>query len=99
MDFRVTVRTYTGQIRTVDVSNMPNEEAARAEAIAMTFGRVLSVERTDAEPNQPKPKVREATGPKQKIERELQPGEVEVTITGYNNNPLALFSNLNITYE
>ena len=38
MDFRVTVRTYTGAIKTVEVLNMPTEEAARAEAVALTFG-------------------------------------------------------------
>ena len=47
MDYRVTVRTYTGTIRTVEVKDMPNEEAARAEAVAMTFGRVQSVELID----------------------------------------------------
>ena len=93
MDFRVTVRTYTGAVKTVEVKNMPDEEAARAEAVGLTFGRVLNVERLDTPEPPPKPKKKEIV---QEIERELKPGETETVITGYNNNPLALFSNLDI---
>ena len=93
MDFRVTVRTYTGAVKTVEVKNMPDEEAARAEAVGLTFGRVLNVERLDTPEPQQKPKKKEIV---QEIERELKPGETETVITGYNNNPLALFSNLDI---
>lgn len=93
MDFRVTVRTYTGAVKTVEVKNMPDEEAARAEAVGLTFGRVLNVERLDVPEPPPKPKKKEIV---QEIERELKPGETETIITGYNNNPLALFSNLDI---
>lgn len=93
MDFRVTVRTYTGAVKTVEVKNMPDEEAARAEAVGLTFGRVLTVERLDTPTPPPKPKKKEII---QEIERELKPGETETVITGYNNNPLALFSNLDI---
>jgi len=93
MDFRVTVRTYTGAVKTVEVKNMPDEEAARAEAVGLTFGRVLSVERLDVPEPPPKPKKKEII---QEIERELKPGETETVVTGYNNNPLALFSNLDI---
>ena len=96
MDFSVTVRTYTGAVKTVDVSNMPDEDAARAEAVSMTFGRVLSIVRTDLEED-----VVVATTPKKKrrklpdIERELKPGETETIVTGYDNNPLAVFTYLN----
>lgn len=93
MDFRVTVRTYTGAVKTVEVKNMPDEEAARAEAVGLTFGRVLNVDRLDVPEPPPKPKKKEIV---QEIERELKPGETETIITGYNNNPLALFSNLDI---
>ena len=93
MDFRVTVRTYTGAVKTVEVLNMPDEEAARAEAVGLTFGRVLNLERLDVDTPPPKPKKKEII---QEIERELKPGETETIITGYNNNPLALFSNLDI---
>ncbi len=93
MDFEVTVRTYTGAVKTVEVTNMPDEEAARAEAVSMTFGRVLSVNRTDSEEDvvvstPPKPKRRKLP----QIERELKPGETETIVTGYDNNPLAVFS-------
>ena len=93
MDFRVTVRTYTGAVKTVEVKNMPDEEAARAEAVGLTFGRVMNIERMDV----PKPPQRSKKKERiQEIERELKPGETETIITGYNNNPLALFSNLDI---
>jgi hypothetical protein len=92
MDFTVTVRTYTGAVKSVDVKNMPNEDAARAEAVSTTFGRVLSVERTDivedVVSDTPKKKRRKLP----EIERELMPGETETIVTGYNNNPLAVFS-------
>lgn len=93
MDFEVTVRTYTGAVKTVEVSNMPDEEAARAEAVSMTFGRVLSINRTDSEETvvvsePPKKKRRKLP----EIERELKPGETETIVTGYDNNPLAVFS-------
>ena len=92
MDFRVTVRTYTGAVKTVEVLNMPDEAAARAEAVAMTFGQVLDMERLDEPTEAPeKPKKR---GRVQEIERELKPGETETIITGWNNNPLAVFSSL-----
>ena len=96
MDFIVTVRTYTGAVKSVEVKNMPDEDAARAEAVSLTFGRVLSIERTDSEED-----VVVATTPKKKrrklpeIERELKPGETETIVTGYDNNPLAVFSYLN----
>ena len=93
MDFRVTVRTYTGAIKTVEVLNMPTEEAARAEAVALTFGRVQSVERMDIDIPTPKKRRKERV---QQVERELKPGETETIITGYNNNPLSIFSNLDI---
>jgi len=92
MDFIVTVRTYTGAVKSVEVNNMPDEDAARAEAVSLTFGRVLSIERTDTEEDVV------ATTPKKKrrrlpeIERELKPGETETIVTGYDNNPLAVFS-------
>ncbi len=93
MDFRITVRTYTGAVKTVEVMNMPDEEAARAEAVAMTFGKVLNLERLDVEEPPPRPKKKERI---QEIERELKPGETEIIINGYNSNPLALFSNIDI---
>jgi len=94
VDFRVTVRTYTGAVRVVEVSNMPDEEAARAEAVGMTFGKVLQVECLDEIPEQSKPKKKR--GPVQEIERELRPGETETIVTGYNSNPLAVFFTLDI---
>ena len=94
MNYRVTVRTYTGQVRTVEVNNMPDEEAARAEAVGMTFGKVLQVECLDVAPDKPKP--RKKRGPVQEIERELRPGETETIITGYDSNPLAVFFSLDI---
>lgn len=93
MDFRVTVRTYTGAVKTVEVMNMPDEDAARAEAVALTFGKVLHVDRLDVPEPPPKPKKKEQI---QEIERELKPGETETIITGYNSNPLALFSSIDI---
>ncbi len=93
MDFRITVRTYIGAVKTVEVMNMPDEEAARAEAVAMTFGKVLNLERLDVEEPPPRSKKKEQI---QEIERELKPGETEIIITGYNSNPLALFSNIDI---
>jgi len=92
MDFRLTVRTYTGAIKTVEVFDMPDEEAARAEAVAMTFGRVQSVERLDKD----KPKPTKKKERVQSIEKQLKPGETETIITGYNSNPLAIFSSLDI---
>ena len=94
MDYRVTVRTYTGTIRTVEVKDMPNEEAARAEAVAMTFGKVQAVELIGQETPQEKKKKRR--GRIQEVEKPLKPGETETIITGYNNNPIALFTNLDI---
>ena len=94
MDFKVTVRTYTGAVKTVEVKNMPDEDAARAEAVAMTFGRVLEVTRTDTPTEDTKPKRK--TGKLQPVEKELKPGETEIVITGYNNNPLALFMSLDL---
>ena len=95
MDYRVTVRTYTGTIRTVEVKDMPNEEAARAEAVALTFGKVQTVELIGGEES-PKEKKKKRNGRIQEVERELKPGETETIITGYNNNPLALFTSLDI---
>ena len=92
MDFIVTVRTYTGAVKSVEVKNMPDEDAARAEAVSLTFGRVLSIERTDTTEDvvttTPKKKRRKLP----EIERELKPGETETIVTGYDNNPLAVFS-------
>ena len=93
MDFRVTVRTYTGAVKTVEVFDMPDEEAARAEAVGLTFGRVLNIERLDVEVPPPKPKRKERI---QQIEKELKPGETETIITGYNSNPLSIFMSLDI---
>lgn len=93
MDFRITVRTYTGAVKTVEVLGMPDEAAARAEAVAMTFGQVLDMERLDT-PEEPTEAPKKKKGPIQQIERELKPGETETIITGYNNNPLAVFSSL-----
>lgn len=95
MDYRVTVRTYTGAIKTVEVKEMPNEEAARAEAVAMTFGKVQSVELISKEET-PKEKSKKRRGRIQEVEKPLAPGETETIITGYNNNPLALFTSLDI---
>jgi hypothetical protein len=96
MDFKVTVKNYTGAVKTVEVKDMPNEEAARAEAVALTFGKVLEIERTDSEIDEPVEELPEVIVPTG--ERELKPGETEITITGYNNNPLAAFSNLDIGF-
>ena len=95
MDFKVTVRTYTGAVKTVEVKEMPDEAAARAEAAGLTFGKVLEIERTDIPTEEPKPVIKERV---QTIERELKPGETEITITGYNNNPLAVFSNIDVGF-
>ena len=92
MDFIVTVRTYTGAVKSVEVNNMPDEEAAAAEAVGLTFGRVMSIERTDVEEEAPKPKKKKIFN---SIEKELKPGETQTVITGYNHNPLALFNSLN----
>ena len=94
MDFRVTVRTYTGAVKTVEVKNMPDEDAARAEAISITFGRVMTIDRLDTPEPEKQPKKKR--GPVQEVERELKPGETETIITGYNNNPLAIFTTLDI---
>ncbi len=95
MDFEVTVRTYTGAVKTLEVRNMPDEEAARAEAVGLTFGQVMNVKRLDVPEAAPKKKKK---GRVQTVERELQPGETEVIVTGYNNNPLAVFSNVDLTF-
>lgn len=92
MDFRVTVRIYTGAIKTIEVFDMPDEEAARAEATALTFGRVQAVERLDKD----KPKPNNKKERVQSIEKQLKPGETETIITGYNSNPLAIFTSLDI---
>ena len=94
MDFEVTVRTYTGAVKTLEIQNMPDEEAARAEAVGLTFGQVMNVKRLDVPEEAPKEKKK---GRRQVVERELKPGETEVVITGYNNNPLAVFSSVDIT--
>lgn len=94
MDFRITVRTYTGAVKTVEVMNMPDEAAARAEAVAMTFGQVLKVDRLDAPEEPEKPRSKRIRGVPD-VEKELKPGETEIVITGWNNNPLAVFSALN----
>lgn len=94
MDFRVTVRTFTGAIKTVEVKDMPSEDAARAEAIALTFGRVLSIEQIGGEETKTEKKKKRQSRV-QEIEKELKPGETETIITGWNNNPLAVFSALN----
>lgn len=96
MDFNVTVRTLTGAVKTLEVLNMPNEEAARAEAIATTFGQVLSVKEIGGEKPQVEPKKKARKLPT--VEKELKPGETEEIITGYNNNPLAVFSQVDITF-
>ncbi len=95
MDFRVTVRTYTGAVKTVEVKEMPDEAAARAEAAGLTFGKILEIERTDTPVEEPKPAIKERV---QTIERELKPGETEITITGYNNNPFAVFQNIDVGF-
>ena len=93
MDFRVTVRTYTGAVKTVEVMNMPDEDAARAEAVGLTFGRVLSIEQIGGDETIEEKKVKRQSVVQQ-VERELKPGETETIITGWNNNPLAVFSAL-----
>lgn len=92
MDFSVTVKTLTGAVKTVEVLDMPSEEAARAEAVAITFGQILSSKQLTEETvsDSSKPKKRKLPT----IERELKPGETENIITGWNNNPLAVFSSL-----
>ncbi len=95
MDFRVTVRTYTGATKTVEVLEMPDEEAARAEAVGLTFGRVLNIEQINIPEEKPKPKKSVAYVT---VEKELKPGEVETIITGYNNNPLAVFTQVDIGF-
>ena len=94
MDFRVTVRTYTGAVKTVEIKDMPNEEAARAEAVGLTFGRVLSIEQIGGQETKEEKKEKRQSVV-QEVEKELKPGETEIIITGYNNNPLAVFSSLN----
>ncbi len=93
MDFSVTVRTIHGAIKVVEVKNMPDESAARAEAVGLTFGQVMKIERLD-KPEIEKPVRKRRTV--QEVERPLKPGETETIITGYNNNPAVLFSNLDI---
>ena len=93
MDFRVTVRTYTGAVKTVEVMNMPDEDAARAEAVGLTFGRVLSIEQIGGDETIEGRKVKRQSVVQQ-VERELKPGETETIVTGWNNNPLAVFSAL-----
>ena len=93
MDFRVTVRTYTGAVKTVEVMNMPDEDAARAEAVGLTFGRVLSIEQIGGDETIEEKKVKRQSVVQQ-VERELKPGETETIITGWNNNQLAVFSAL-----
>ena len=94
MDFRVTVRTYTGAVKTVEVADMPTEEAARAEAVGMTFGQVLSIEVIGGQETVSEKKEKRQSRV-QRIEKELKPGETETIITGWNNNPLAVFNALN----
>ena len=95
MDFNVTVRTLTGAVKTVEVLNMPNEEAAAAEAVAMTFGQILSVElKGERKETTKKKKARKLPT----IESEMEPGDAITTIDGYNNNPLAVFSQVDITF-
>ena len=94
MDFRVTVRTYTGAVKTVEVTDMPTEEAARAEAVGMTFGQVLSIELIGGQETVSEKKEKRQSRV-QRIEKELKPGETETIITGWNNNPLAVFNALN----
>ena len=96
MDFNITVKTFTGSVKTVEVKDMPDEDAARAEAVALTFGKVIKIERTDSEVDEPKEEFPEVKIPT--VERELKPGESEIIITGYNHNPLAAFSNLDIGF-
>lgn len=91
MDFEVTVRTYTGAVKTVEVKDMPDEAAARAEAVGLTFGQVLQIKRTDTEVVVQEPKKKRVF---RTVEKELKPGETEIVITGYNNNPLAVFDAL-----
>ena len=73
---------------------MPDEEAARAEAVGMTFGKVLQVECLDEVPKETKPKKKR--GRTQEIEKQLRPGETEEIVTGYDSNPLAVFFSLDI---
>jgi len=96
MEFNVTVKTFTGAVKTIEVKDMPNEEAARAEAVAITFGKVIKIERTDNEIDEPVQKLPEVKIPTE--ERELKPGESEIIVTGYSNNPLTVFSNLDIGF-
>lgn len=91
MDFEVTVRTYTGAVKTVEVKDMPDEEAAGAEAVGLTFGQVLQIKRIDTEVVVQQPKKKRVF---RTVEKELKPGETEIVITGYNSNPLAVFDAL-----
>ena len=95
MDFKVTVRTYTGAVKEVEVKDMPNEEAARAEAAGMTFGKVLSIVRIDQDAPEKPPAPAKKRVKRRKLpdmEKELKPGETETVVTGYDNNPLTIFS-------
>jgi len=101
MNFKVTVLTFNGQYKTLEVNNMPSEEAARAEAVAMTFGRVMGVERTDKVIEPPKYKI--PKGAKSSLDvfgdMPIKPGETQVKVTGYNNNPIAVFKSLGIGWD
>lgn len=98
MNFKVEILTFSGQQKTVEVKDMPNEEAARAEAIAITFGRVMYVERTDRVIETPKYKVPKGARTSLDIFGDLpiKPGETQVKVTGYNNNPISVFKSLGV---
>ena len=93
MDFSVTSKDHPRCYQGRGGQNMPDESAARAEAVGLTFGQVMKIERLD-KPEIEKPVRKRRTV--QEVERPLKPGETETIITGYNNNPAVLFSNLDI---
>jgi uncharacterized protein YggE len=98
MDFKVKVSTFTGEIRELEIKDMPDESAARAEAVGLTFGKILSIERIDKEPP-PEPKKR-PLGAKSIMDafdgKPIKPGETQRVVTGYNNDPLMIFRQVDI---
>lgn len=99
-DFSVTIAPlHGGENVTRIYKNMEGEEAARAEALCDTIGRVVEVKcltlpepAVEAPREAPKPHYdpRKDDGP------ELAPGETENVVVGYNNNPAILFGDLGI---
>lgn len=98
MDFQIKVKTFTGEVRELEIKNMPDEAAARAEAVGLTFGKVISIERLDKEP--PKEEKKRPLGAKSIMDafedRPIKPGETQRVVTGYNNDPLMVFKQVDI---